>query len=100
PPGQELPCWGRQPSRRPGSTGGPCAELLSGRWARARARCIHPRCPTRLFPAASTQSVVPPTPTTFGDETGQSAPYFAPLSPLAATKVTPLCPAGVVKNGS
>src|SRR5271157_5027309 len=53
-----------------------------------------------VLPAASTQSVVPPTPTTFGDEAGQSAPCFDPLSPLAVTKVTPLCPAGVVKNWS
>ena len=55
---------------------------------------------SRVLPAASTQSVVPPTPTTFGDDAGQSAPYFDPLSPLAVTKVTPLCPGGVVKNGS
>ena len=52
------------------------------------------------MPAAFTYSEVPPTATTLGDEAGHWAPRKAPESPLAATKVTPLCPAGVVKTES
>ena len=42
-------------------------------------------------------SVVPPTASTSGEADGYST---VPLSPLAAMKVMPTCPAGVVKYES
>ena len=39
--------------------------------------------------------LVPPTATTFGEKAGK--PAGAPWSPVDARKVTPWCPAGVVK---
>src|SRR5262249_55473960 len=49
----------------------------------------------RYVPSAATDSRVPPTANTFGEDAGPSAP--APESPAAATNVTGLWPSGVVK---
>ena len=49
-----------------------------------------------MLPAARV-NVVPPTARTLGETDGYIGPDQAPESPDAATKVTPVCPAGVVK---
>src|SRR5262249_61287460 len=56
-----------------------------------------PDQPASVLPAVPSVSVVPPTARMLTDTAGQYSPNAAPLSSVAATNVTPPCPAGVVR---
>ena len=51
-------------------------------------------------PSELSVRLVPPTDSTLLELAGHSMPEKLPLSPAAATNVTPTCPLGVVKYGS